>query len=39
MGNSTSFKMEGGKDNWVRGCVFGNGVMMDKSGGKLEDWK
>ena len=35
--SAVSFKMEGGRDNWVRGCVFGNGVMADKSGGRLDD--
>jgi parallel beta helix pectate lyase-like protein/pectate lyase-like protein len=36
---TVSFKMEGGKDNWVKGCVFANGVMMDKEAGRLDDVK
>jgi len=34
---TVSFKMEGGKDNWIRGCQFGNGVVADKSSGKMDE--
>jgi parallel beta-helix repeat protein len=33
---AASLKMEGGKDNWIRGCLFGNGMMADKNSGVLD---
>jgi hypothetical protein len=34
--SDASFKMEDGRDNWIRGCEFKNGMMVDKSSGTLD---